>query len=191
MGSPDTSRSSIREIIVVEGLHDKQKVDLAVHADVIVLGGDRVGKRIFDVLKRAQIARGVVIFTDPDGAGERIRRRIDAAVPGCKHAHLSRHQATGEHGLGVEHATIEDVRAALFEARSAKALEDDDGRGAVFSLTDLSMCGLTGAPDAAQKRAQLGDALGIGYGNAKAFLRKLNTLCVTRDEFDREFERLR
>lgn len=187
-------RPSIDEMIVVEGVHDKQKVDLAVQADVIVLGGDRIGKRMLDVIQRARNARGVIVFTDPDGAGERIRRRIDAVVPGCKHAYLTRQQATGGTGLGVEYATVEDVLAALFATRSTMDdVAESTGGSAdeAFTQSDLLAEGLTGAPDSAAKRAQLGDALGIGYGNSKAFLRKLNTLHVTRDEFARALERLR
>ena len=37
-------------------------------------------------IKAAQKRRGVIIFTDPDFAGEKIRKKIAAEVPGCKHA---------------------------------------------------------------------------------------------------------
>jgi ribonuclease M5 len=60
----------------------------------------------------------------------------------------------------------------------------------VFAAADLQAHGLSGAPDAAERRARLGELLGIGYGTAKKFLRRLNTYGVTRAEFDAALARL-
>lgn len=181
-------RPSVSEMVVVEGIHDKQRVDEAVDADVLVLGGDRIAHRIMDVLRRAVQVRGVIILTDPDGAGERIRRRIDQSVPGCKHAYLPRQKAIADGGLGVEHARAEDVRAALLQAKSPA---QERVRQITFTQADMLAAGLLSSPDAAERRSTLGDILGIGFGNAKAFLNKLNALGVTRDEFWSAVERLK
>ena len=53
----------------------------------------------------------------------------------------------------------------------------------VFSVADLRDNGLSGSADASHKRDLLGAELGIGYGTAKAFLRRLNTYGITREEF--------
>lgn len=180
-------RLHVQEIIVVEGIHDKQQVDAVVEADVVVLGGDRIGQRIMDVLRRASAHRGVIVLTDPDGAGERIRRRIDKVVPGCKHAHVPRSAAISAQGLGVEHTAQADILAAIVQARPSQAVEEQVN---LFTLADLLQAGLMGCAQASERRAKLGDVLGIGYGNAKAFLRKLNTLGVTRAEWEAALERL-
>lgn len=186
--SNNTLPPVVGEVIVVEGIHDKQRVNMAVAADVIVLGGDRLGSRTMNLIRLAHKNRGVIVLTDPDGAGERIRRRIEQAVPGCKQAQLTRRQAISDGGIGVEHAAVDDVRAAILRARSADVEACVEP---LFQMSDLFGAGLVGASGAASKRQALGDLLGIGYGNAKAFLGKLNTLRVSREEWDSAIERLR
>ena len=43
--------------------------------------------------------------------------------------------------------------------------------------------GLMGGPEAREKREKLGKALGIGYGNSKKLLTKLNSFNITKEEF--------
>lgn len=188
MTAPD-NRPFIDEIVVVEGLHDKQAVDRAVQADVWYTGGDRLAVRFLAELKRAVVARGVIVFTDPDGPGERIRRRIDKAVPRCRHAYLPQRLARGHGKIGIEHASPEIIRAALLAARGDGQSTVD--RAVEFSLNDLAAAGLVGSPSAAVRRAAMGDLLNIGYGNAKAFVHKLNALFVTRSEWDAALAKLR
>lgn len=178
----EDKRVPIREIIVVEGLHDRQAVERAVQADVWVLGGDRVARQLLAELRRAAQNRGVIVLTDPDGPGERIRRRVDAAVPGCRHAALTRRQASTARGVGVEHAQPSDILAALLNARGGAAPEGL--RADVFTREDLLAMRMVGDPHAAARRQAVGDLLGIGTGNAKAFLRKLNALGITRSEWE-------
>ncbi|SIS85097.1 ribonuclease M5 [Alicyclobacillus vulcanalis] len=186
------TRPKLREVVVVEGLHDKARVDEAVDAEVLILGGDRVSRRTVDLLRRAVQARGAIVLTDPDGAGERIRRRLDQLVPGLLHAHVRKSKAASSRGVGIEHASAEDVRQALIEARGAKPGPVADGSEApdVFTLDDLVRHRLVHHPDAASRREQLGEWLSIGYGNAKAFLHKLNAYGVTREEFEAAVRRL-
>lgn len=178
----DKKRPVIHELLVVEGLHDKQAVDEAVQADVWIIGGDRIANRFLQELERASCTRGIIIFTDPDGPGERIRRRIEARIPNCKHAFLPRHQATGNNRIGVEHATPDSIRNALLNVRSTNQLLPE--QKCTFSLDDLQEAGLVGSQDAALRRKQVGDNLRIGYANAKSFLRKLNVLGVTLEEWN-------
>lgn len=80
----------IKEVIVVEGRDDTAKVKQAVDADTIETNGSAIDNAILQQIKHAKEKRGVIIFTDPDYPGERIRRIIDERVPGCKHAFLDR-----------------------------------------------------------------------------------------------------
>ncbi len=175
-------RPVIREVVVVEGLHDRQAVERAVQADVWVLGGDRVAHRTLAELRRAATSRGVIVLTDPDGPGERIRRRVADAIPGVRHAFLARRVARSSHGVGVEHAPDEAIIEALLQARENRAAGLDTG--GEFTLADLEAAGLVGMADAAKRRQAVGEQLGIGYGNAKAFVRKLNVLGITREEWE-------
>lgn len=80
----------IKEIIVVEGKDDTVAIKRAVDADTIETNGSAIGDHVIEQVKLAQRKRGVIIFTDPDYPGERIRKIISDKVPGCKHAFYRR-----------------------------------------------------------------------------------------------------
>jgi ribonuclease M5 len=170
----------IKEVIVVEGYHDKQAIDAAVEADCLLSNGSEVSETFLKQVERAAKERGIIIFTDPDAAGERIRRIVSRRVPGCKHAFLPRHEAMAKDGdLGIENAKPEAIRRALEAVRT-----EWTGSEPEFSWEEIVEYGLTAHPRAAERRQNLGERLGIGYGNAKTFWKKLNMLGVSRAEFE-------
>lgn len=169
----------VKELIVVEGEKDAQVVRRAFpQADIMVTGGWRLSPWQIQAMQQANTRRGVIIFTDPDHAGEKIRRRLSSLLPGCKHAYISRKQAARQNKIGVEHASVEAVATAI------KAVRTQGGAGKEFDIDDLLENRLAGAPAAARRRCRLGALLSIGYCNAKQFLWRLNALGVTREEFN-------
>ncbi len=80
----------IKEVIVVEGKDDTKRLALAVDADTLETNGSAISEATLAQIKTLQASRGVIVFTDPDFSGERIRKTISAAVPGVKHAFLPR-----------------------------------------------------------------------------------------------------
>jgi len=147
----------IGEVIVVEGESDRVQVLRAVQADVIVTGGSRIRKEVFARLSRVVQNRGVIILTDPDFAGEQIRRQIAARFPQCKHAFLARSEANGKGDIGVENADPASIARALEKVRGQAARPTP-----VFSWEDIVHYDLTGTPHAAQRRERLGAQLRIG-----------------------------
>lgn len=176
----------IKEVIVVEGYHDKQAIDAAVQADCLISNGSAVSETFLKQVERAARERGVIVFTDPDSPGERIRRIVSRRVPGCKHAFLPRHEARAADGdLGIENASPDSIRRALESVRT-----EWTGQEPEFSWQEMTEYGLTAHPKAADRRHDLGEKLGIGYGNAKTFWKKLNMLGISRDEFEAAYREL-
>ena len=64
----------IQEVLVVEGKMDVVAIDKAVDADCIITGGFALHKKTLDDIEKAYKKRGIIILTDPDSAGERIRK---------------------------------------------------------------------------------------------------------------------
>ena len=85
--------------------------------------------------------------------------------------------------IGVEQASPAAVRAALDKVRTPMEEPEE-----TFSMSDMMHAGLTGTGDAAARRAQIGRRLGLGFANAKTFLRRLNTYGITRAEFTAALE---
>ncbi len=82
-----------KQIIVVEGKDDTAAIKRAVEADTIETNGSALNDSVIAQIKLAKQRRGVIIFTDPDYPGERIRRIINEQVPGCGHAFLPKQEA--------------------------------------------------------------------------------------------------
>lgn len=175
----------IREVIVVEGKDDTVAIQRAVEADTIETGGSAVSEMTIRRIGLAQERRGVIIFTDPDHAGERIRKKIAERVPGCKHAFLPRHEAIAKGDLGVENASPEAIRAALAQVRT-----EMPSAHAELAWADLAEAGLTIQIGAAERRNRLGEILGIGYCNAKQLLKRCRMFQIGRAEFVAALARL-
>ncbi|OUM95560.1 MAG: ribonuclease M5 [Thermobacillus sp. ZCTH02-B1] len=170
----------IREVIVVEGKDDTAAVKRAVEADTIETGGSAIGEEVLRRIELAAARRGVIIFTDPDREGERIRRIVAERVPGCKHAFLPRELAERDGKYGVEHATPEAIRQALAAVRTERPA--GDAGTDVVEWSDMMAAGLIVHPRAAERRREVGRLLGIGYANGKQFYRRLRMLCITKRE---------
>ena len=175
----------IKEVIVVEGKDDVAAVKKAVDAEMIAVGGFGINARVIARIKEAQKRKGVIVLTDPDFAGEKIRKKIAAEVPGCKHAFLPREEAKKDGDIGIENATPESIRKALEKVRTESTDKRDE-----FGQVDLIRNGLIGNEDASDRRDKLGMVLGIGYGNAKQFLNRLNNYGVSREEFEKALSNL-
>lgn len=170
----------IQEIIVVEGKDDTAAIRRAVDADTIETGGSAVNEDIIRRVALAQERRGVIIFTDPDHAGERIRKLIAARVPGCKHAFLNQEDATDGSDIGVENASPEAIRRALDEVRTEYTAEE---AGPLITMEELIEARLIVHPDAARRRLEMGKRLGIGYCNGKQFYKRCTMFQISSDEF--------
>ncbi|GIO28168.1 ribonuclease M5 [Ornithinibacillus bavariensis] len=173
----------IKEIIVVEGKDDTAKIKQAVDADTIETNGSAINQKTLQQIKHAKEKRGVIIFTDPDYPGERIRHIIDQAVPGCKHAFLTKDKARAKHpnnkSLGIEHATVEAIRQALEDVHELANLEQIN-----ITKEDLIHHQLIGGPGASRKREKLGELLQIGHTNGKQLLKRLMMFQITKEQFE-------
>ncbi|HYE80682.1 MAG TPA: ribonuclease M5 [Clostridia bacterium] len=169
----------IKETIVVEGKNDAAAVRRAVEADIIITSGFGINKSILDRIRTAQEKNGVIVLTDPDFMGEKIRKIISDRVKGVKHAFIPREEAREEGDIGVENAAPESVLKALSMARC----ELEEVR-TTFTREDMIYYSLTGSEHAAELRARLGSALGIGYANSKQLINRLNKYGISRDEFE-------
>lgn len=175
----------IKEVIVVEGKQDIQAVRRAVEAELVATGGFSLPAHTLSYLDQAYRKRGLIILTDPDSAGERIRRFLTKRFPQAKHAFVPREQATANDDIGIEQATPEAIRAALSKVRT-----QEWNPVAEFSQQDMIAAHLTGSEAASVRRGQVGAKLGIGFANAKTFLRRLNNYGVTRDEWNQALTEL-
>lgn len=168
----------IKEIIVVEGKSDTSRLrDCLGDVDTIETNGSALSDATKVRIKQAQEKRGVIIFTDPDFNGNRLRTIIQKIVPNAKQAFLPRSKAVpkkSDGSLGIEHASHEAINQAL-----ADVYTEVDQHFQKYTQTDMVNLGLVGNVDSKNLREYVGSELKLGYTNAKQFLNRLNMFQIT------------
>lgn len=165
----------INEIIVVEGKDDTTRVKMAVECDTIETNGSALNDETIEAIQHAAEVRGVIVLTDPDYPGNKIRKTIEQRVSTAKHAFIDAAIARNKRGkVGIEHAPVEAIRDALLSVSSP--FEHDSETVSKALLVDL---GLIMGPHAATKRKVLCRHLRIGYCNGKQLFHRLNAFGIT------------
>jgi ribonuclease M5 len=173
-------KMKIKEIIVVEGRDDTTAIQRAVNADTIETNGSAISKETIEKIRLAEQKRGVIIFTDPDFPGEKIRKIISSEIPGCKHAFLKKQDAkpSSGRGIGVEYASNEAIREALKEVHTMETEIEE-----WITKDDLVTAGLVGGGKSRARRERLGEILKIGYTNGKQLHKRLMMFQISKEVF--------
>ena len=185
----------VREVIVVEGRYDKNTLLQAVDAAVIETGGFAVfnDREKTAYLRRLAETRGLILLTDPDGAGFVIRHHLKGVLPPdrLKQAYVPdvygrerRKKKGGKEGkLGVEGMSP----AVLVEALRRAGATFEEGpavpQRAGLTKADLLEKGLIG-PNSAARRAALQQRLGLPARLTANGLLEALDLLLSREEFD-------
>ncbi|MDO4594383.1 MAG: ribonuclease M5 [Tissierellia bacterium] len=175
----------IKETIIVEGKDDIANVKSALECEVLATGGYYFGENFLKRLKKINQRCGIIIFTDPDYAGNRIRKKIQAYIPDAKHAFLDRSKAIKKEDIGIENAKPEDIIEAIKKAKPVSIEKRVE-----FSMKDMIDNELTLSKGASERRRKLADILSIGYCNTKQMINRLNSFRITREEFEEAVKKL-
>ncbi len=185
----------VREVIVVEGRYDRNTLLQAVDAAVVEVGGFALfnDREKAAYLRRLAEARGVILLTDPDGAGFVLRSHLKGLLPPdrVKQAYgpdvdgkEKRKRRPGKEGkLGVEGMTPQVLTDALRRAGATFEGEDAPRCSAGITKADLLDKGLIG-PGSAERRATLQRELGLPARLTANGLLEALDLLLTREEFD-------
>ena len=179
----------IKEAILVEGRYDKNTLSQIVDAPIFETSGFGIfkNKQQLDLLRRVAEVRGLIVFTDADGAGFVIRNHVKSAIASrfLKHAYTPdvpgkerRKAAPGKEGkLGVEGMTPEIILEALRNAGATIEGEAPVQQENLLTKADMAELGLSGGPDSKAKRLALQKKLELPeHLSANALLEVLNLL---------------
>ncbi|MCH5186320.1 MAG: DUF4093 domain-containing protein [Oscillospiraceae bacterium] len=191
----------IKETIIVEGTYDKIKLARFIDGIIIECGGFSVfsNKPLIKTIQAVASETGIVILTDSDAAGFKIRNFIKNHVPAdrVKNAYIpsvkgkeKRKIRPGKEGLlGVE-GISDDI---IIEALKTAGCEIDGNkkicpRGRAISKADLYASGLSGGPDSAALRRRLADELNIPLRISSNMLLDVLNRLLSYDEYIRLIE---
>lgn len=188
-------KEKISQIIVVEGRDDTVNLQRYFDVKTYETRGSAINQEDLERIARLHDLHGVIVFTDPDVNGERIRRMIMTAIPSVQHAFLRRDEAAPKSknkgkSLGIEHASYEDLKAALSQVTKHFEKKTD------FDIThsDLIRLGFLAGNDSRKRREFLGEELRIGYSNGKQLLKRLELFGIGLTDVEnvmKEYERKR
>ena len=185
----------VKEAIIVEGRYDKNALSQVVDTVILETSGfgifkDRQKQKLFRTLAET---RGLIVLTDPDGAGFVIRNFIrgctdpatvkHAYVPDIRGKERRKSQPSKEGKLGVEGMRPQLLLEALQRCGAVFLDEDDSPRLPEISKADLYARGLSGGEGSREKRGALLRRLDLPERlTADGLLEVLNVL-MTREEF--------
>ena len=167
----------IKEIIVVEGKSDYTYLKSFLDADIIITNGSEISKETLEVIKKASKERGVIIFTDPDYPGLRIRNIISENLVNFKHAYVEKEKAIKGKKVGIAETRKEDILKAL-----ENVVTYDKEAPKLVKESDLYELGLLGKTDSKHKREKVCKFYHLGWCNGKTFLKRINMFGLTIDD---------
>lgn len=179
------NREIPQEVIVVEGRDDSKRLMEVYGKQIktIETGGSALDEATIKRIQSAQKTQGVIVFTDPDFQGNRIRQIIKRAVPEAKHAYLSQNQAKSKRStdsLGIEHAKAEIINKALEKVQTPNNIAPIQP----IPLAQLINLGLVAHPDAKIKRQQVADHFNLGHLNGKQLQQELVRYGITYNQLE-------
>ena len=165
----------MKDIIIVEGVHDEIKLkSVFPNCECVVTNGSEISKDTILYIKKLSLTHKIIIFTDPDYPGERIRNIILSEVPNASLAFLRKKDciSSNRKKVGIEHASKEAIIEALENVYTPTADKD------TITMNDIYKLGLNGSPNSSYLRDRISEYLNIGKPNSKTFLKRLNLLQI-------------
>lgn len=170
-----------KEIVVVEGLHDLERLKKIYGNDIdcLITNGSEIENNL-PVIIEASKTRDIILFLDPDYPGERIRKRITSVIPNCKHAFIKKEVAISHNRrkVGVEHASEESIKNAL---DSCLTVVENTNK---ITMNDLMKLGLIGEDNSSALRDKICNYFNIGHTNGKTFLNRINMFGISLEQID-------
>ncbi len=183
----------VKEVVVVEGRCDRSTLRRVVDADVVCTDGFAIFRapERQALLRRLAEKRGLVVLTDPDGAGRVIRGFLNgvvdpkyvknAFVPDVPGKEKRKRAPSKEGKLGVEGMTAEVILRAL---KAAGATLDGESAPRREEITPALLCslGLSGGENSTEKRRRLQRALELPERMSAGQLRTVLNILLTKEE---------
>ena len=169
----------MRTIIVVEGNKDKQVIESFFHGEIITTNGSDIPRGTKNYLLQLSLLpeTQIIILTDPDGPGIKIRSILNDLLPNAVNVHIQKDKAIKGKKIGVAETSVEDIKLALEKlVPNYQYTVNTD-----ITTNILRKHNLTGSSKSSLLRKKLSEKLSIPESNAKSLCKILNSLAYTED----------
>ncbi len=168
------------KVFVVEGRNDVSRLkQIYPDIEMITTNGSAMDPDKIEVIQKLDETHDIILFLDPDHAGERIRRLLGKTLKHVFHAFIDQDAAKSKNGkkVGVEHASQLVIEKALENIQMIATDTKSDITHAF--LYDM---GLTGSPFSKQNRQKIAKTLHIGYTNGKTLYHRLRMFGISQNQ---------
>lgn len=169
-----------KQVFIVEGQHDAAKLkEVLGDVNVVTTNGSDISKETLNLIKKLDLTHDLIIFTDPDYAGQRIRHEVSKDLTHVYHAFLKQERAISKNKkkIGIEHAAKADILFALHHIQHAKPNQTKH-----ITTTFLFELGLIGHKNSKKKRNILANKLNLGHVNGKTLKARLNLFQINKEQ---------
>ncbi|WP_052663988.1 ribonuclease M5 [Mycoplasmoides alvi] len=167
-------KETIKEIIIVEGKTDTQKLQKLFNVKTIETNGSALTKETINLIKRAAETVGVILFFDPDYQGNKIRKLVSQHLNFYKECFIKVEDIKKDsEKKGIAEANDEAIIFALknYVTNSFKNEE-------IITWNEYLNLNL----NSKEKRIKVCNYLKISYANHKQLFKKLNLLGINFNE---------
>lgn len=168
------------KVVVVEGRNDASRLkQIFPDIKIVITNGSAMVEDSVSLLKELDETHDIVLFLDPDHAGERIRRLLNKQLKHVYHAFLDRDVAYSKNmkKIGIEHASEDDIKKALGDMKPAITNSVSD-----VTHSFLHEMKLTGNRSSKSLRDEVSKILKIGHVNGKTLYQRLRMFEITKKQ---------
>jgi ribonuclease M5 len=170
-------KTRIEEVLVVEGHTDVDFLSHFIEGEIVTTNGSDVPRETIEYLKSLSKTKKIIVLTDPDTPGKRIRDILDREISGLCHAFIPKASAIKKGKVGVAESNEQEVMRAL-----SHLLEKRPSKVGILTLLDLFDLGLVGTTESFALRQKVCDHFHVGFANGKTLLKRLNILCIEKEQ---------
>jgi len=168
------------KIVVVEGRNDASRLK-QIYPDIkiVTTNGSAIQEDSVQLLKELDETYDIILFLDPDHAGERIRRLLGKQLIHIYHAFIDRDVAYSKNmkKIGIEHASEEDIKKALGDIQAVHKESTSD-----ITYSFLHEVKLTGNENSKELRDVVSKKLRLGHVNGKTLYQRLKMFEISQKQ---------
>ena len=163
-------------ILLVEGIHDEAYLSSFLDVEIVTTNGFDIPIEEIEYVRVASLKKKVIIFTDPDNAGQGIRKRLNNIFPNAENAFVDINKCNKHGKHGVAECEKEEILSVL-----SKYITETPNEIGKITYSDLYKLGLIGH-ESNSKKEKIIKHFHLGKCTSKKLLKRLNLLNISLEE---------
>ena len=172
----------VNGVVIVEGKSDTAKLKSLFQVETIETGGNQISHRTLNLIQEIEKTKKIILFFDPDGTGELIRRKIASVLTNPYQQCFidKKEMVKGSKKIGVAEAENEAIKRAFQDCYTFQPQTE------TISLSEYDQLPI----DTKEKRLKICAFLKISYANRKQLWKRFNLMGLTKQDLEKIIENI-